>query len=219
MTTERQPRFEDLKLQSGLKLQLDIEDYSTGRDESVLLGYSPGQSVIVSAPLQNGAPIQVATNTPVTVRFFSHQLNGAGAFRTRVIASSSYPYPHMHLSMPEAVVLGEVRKALRARVELEAILEFEQHKLGASITDISVVGARIEGLSDESVLAAGDQIRIYSRVTICDVVCKVRVDGIVRNISVGRQGSVLGVEFIDVNDSTRVLLHGYTLSQAMGDFG
>ena len=216
---EKLLRFEELRLQPGQRLQLDIADYSTSRDSSTLVGYNPGQSIIVMTPQHNGAAIKVMQDTEVTVRFFSQTLNGAGAFKSKVLYSSSVPYAHMHLSMPDNVILGEVRRALRAKVSLATAIVYELDdepcKVPACITDISVMGARVERLPDGAQFNDNHDITLVSRIEVSGVDCTIRVKGIVRNVSDGKQGSILGVEFVEVDDPTRVLLHGYTLSQML----
>ncbi len=216
---EKLLRFEELRLQPGQRLQLDISDYSASRDSSTLLGYNQGQSIIVSTPQHNGAAIKVTKDTDVTVRFFSQTLNGAGAFKSKVLHSSTLPYPHMHLSMPDGVVLGEVRRALRAKVSLATAIVYqfrdEPCKVPACITDISVMGARVERLPEYAQFDDNHEITLISRIEVSGVDCTVRVKGIVRNVSDGKQGRILGVEFVEVDDPTRVLLHGYTLSQML----
>jgi len=212
-------RFEELKLQPGQRLQLDIADYSTTRDISNLIGYCAGQSIIVTTPQYNGAAIKVMPDTKVTVRFFSQTLNGAGAFRSQILHASATPYPHMHLAVPEKVFLGEVRRAVRARVNLPTSVHCTvnggEQKLTSCITDISVLGARVERLPDGVTLEEGQEVLLVSRIAVSGVDCTVKVRSIIRNAGHGRNGAMMGVEFTEVDNTTRVLLHGYTLSQML----
>lgn len=216
---EKELGFKDLKLPSGQALQLDIDDYSTGRDKSSLIGYLSEHSIIITTPTANGVPIGVTNGTDVTVRFFSQQLNGAGAFRSKVLATAVQPYPHLHLSIPQEVAVGEVRRAIRASVNLIAslvqVVNGDKLKVPAVITDISAMGARVEKVKDISSFRQGDQVTILSRLSVGNVEKMVSVNAVVRNISESRRGHILGLEFVDVEETTHIVLHAYTLSQVM----
>ena len=60
--------FEDLRLMPGQILQLEFENSTQFRDRSVLIGYNPGKSILVSTPRVNGVTVPVTLDGEVNVR-------------------------------------------------------------------------------------------------------------------------------------------------------
>ena len=113
-------RFEDLHLLPGHKLQIAFDGYVNERDRSILLGYRHNNSLMITTPTVNGNPITLKMGASLTVRSFVPHKGCACAFRSEVLHISRAPYPHLHLSMPTEVILGEVRSSARAKVALPA---------------------------------------------------------------------------------------------------
>ncbi|WP_430459663.1 flagellar brake protein [Thalassolituus sp. LLYu03] len=211
---EKQTRFEDLRLLPGQPLQLDFEGYTSDRDRSVLIGYRAGQGIIVTTPVVNGSPMVLKLGTPLAVRLFATQMNCACAFRTDVIHVSRAPYPHLHLTMPTKLVLGEVRSSVRAKVALISTVYFgdgQSKKASAMIRDLSLGGARIT--SKVLPVSAGEDIRMTAQVSVSGIERIVTLEGIVRSVQVSDpEGTSVGVQFKEMSDSDRITLHAYVLS-------
>lgn len=211
---EKQTRFEDLRLLPGQPLQLEFEGYTSDRDKSVLIGYRAGQGIIVTTPLVNGTPMVLKLGTPLAVRLFAPQMNCACAFRTEVTHISRAPYPHLHLSMPRELVLGEVRSSVRAKVALISSVYFGQDKTkkaSAMIRDLSLGGARLS--AKMLPVSTGDQIRITAQISVSGIERIVTLEAIVRSVQPSEgDGVQIGVQFSEMSDSDRITMHAYVLS-------
>ena len=214
MTAEqKQTRFEDLRLTPGQPLQLDFEGYTSDRDRAMLIGYRPGQGIIVSTPVVNGTPMVLKLGTPLAVRLFATQMNCACAFRTEIIHISRAPYPHLHLAMPGELVLGEVRSSVRAKVSLITSVYFGdelQQKSSALIQDLSLGGARL--VAKSLPVVPGEEVRLTAQLSVSGIERIVTLEGIVRSVSPEKEGLQIGLQFNSMSDSDRITLHAFVLS-------
>lgn len=214
MTAEqKQNRFEDLRLLPGQPLQLDFEGYTSDRDRSSLIGYRPGQGIIVTTPLVNGTPMVLKLGTPLAVRLFATQMNCACAFRTAITHISRAPYPHLHLAMPTELVLGEVRSSVRAKVALICSVYYGdglQQKSSAKIRDLSLGGARLQAKTLP--VTAGDEVRLTAQLSVSGIERIVTLEGVVRSVTNDNDGTQVGLQFNSINDSDRITLHAFVLS-------
>ncbi|MFC3680903.1 flagellar brake protein [Bacterioplanoides pacificum] len=206
-------RFEDLKLLPGQSVQLEFEGYTSERDRSTLIGYLAGRSILVSTPVKNGSPLSLKNGMPLAVRFFASQWNSACAFKTEIIHVSRAPFAHIHLAMPEKLVVGEVRSSVRARVNLVCSLVFgeqQQHKLSARLVDLSLGGARIRAA--QLPVSKNESLRLTAQFSISGIDRIVQLDAVVRSVNVEDSDIALGVQFLNVSDSDKITLHAYILS-------
>lgn len=214
MTAEqKQNRFEDLRLLPGQPLQLDFEGYTSDRDRSSLIGYRPGQGIIVTTPLVNGTPMVLKLGTPLAVRLFATQMNCACAFRTTITHISRAPYPHLHLAMPSELVLGEVRSSVRAKVALICSVYYGdglQQKSSAKIRDLSLGGARLQAKTLP--VTAGDEVRLTAQLSVSGIERIVTLEGVVRSVTNDNDGTQVGLQFNSISDSDRITLHAFVLS-------
>ncbi|MDK2779010.1 MAG: flagellar brake protein [Pseudomonadota bacterium] len=214
MTAEqKQNRFEDLRLLPGQPLQLDFEGYTSDRDRSSLIGYRPGQGIIVTTPLVNGTPMVLKLGTPLAVRLFATQMNCACAFRTTITHISRAPYPHLHLAMPGELVLGEVRSSVRAKVALICSVYYGdglQQKSSAKIRDLSLGGARLQAKTLP--VTAGDEVRLTAQLSVSGIERIVTLEGVVRSVTNDNDGTQVGLQFNSISDSDRITLHAFVLS-------
>lgn len=210
---EQSTRFEDLRLLPGQVLQLDFDGYTSDRDKSVLIGYRSGQGIIVSTPIVNGSPMVLKLGAALTVRFFAPQMNCACAFRTEVVHISRAPYSHLHLAMPDNLVLGSVRNSVRAKVSLVCSVHYgDEFAQSASVLvrDLSLGGARLQ--SKMLPVLAGDPVEINLQLTVLDVKRTMTLAGIVRSVGQDAGGVAVGVQFTDISDENRIALYAYVLS-------
>lgn len=206
-------RFEELKLLPGQAIQLEFDGYSDERDRSSLVGYMAGRSIIVSTPMKNGSPLPLKNGMPLAVRFFAAQWNSACAFKTEVIHVSRIPFAHIHLAMPNELVLGEVRSSVRAKVSLICSVLYgteQQHKVSARITDLSLGGARI--VARQLPVVEGDNLTITAQVSVSGVDRIIKVSAIVRSVNTEETQVAVGVQFQEMSDSDRITLHAYVLT-------
>ncbi len=204
--------FSDLRLLPGQVLQLEFDSKWLRRERSVLVGYSYGRSIIVTSPATKGVSVSVPLGINVNVRLFSSSLNGACAFRCTTIYATTRPFPHLHLSMPDQMEMGEIRKSIRASVELIAAVSSESNNdsTASIIHDLSTDGARIG--STQLRVQVGEKIVVSWKCTVAGIDRLLSIPGTVRTVSEGENETFFGIEFDDVDEVDRVMLHAFVLS-------
>ena len=210
---EKNPTFESLQLMPGQPLQLELDGYTNDRDRSILVGYRPGKSIIVTTPVVNGHPITVKLETGVNVRLFANKINGACAFRTQIIHVSMAPFPHLHLAMPTQLFLGEVRKAVRAKVNIQATLVFEGERSNAEIIDLSTDGGRVR--TRAQAFEAGEQISVITKLNLGSVEKVMRLQAIIRSfvLDEDRGTCTIGLQWHKLDENDTIALQAYVLSR------
>lgn len=213
------PSLED-SLRLGQAFHLEFEGLPALNGGYNLWGICPNQSIMVSAP-QLELSNQLL-NTPVKARLFIEQLDSACAFRTTVSTLCATPSIYVHLSMPDNMVTGEVRRTDRVAIHLPCELRYtkaveancdqtnqvlETRVSNAEIHDASVQGCRIQ--TDASDLRAGDCIKILCDITIFDVDQTLELDAMIMSRKGIGGGYSLGAQFLELKDCNRITLSSY----------
>ncbi|WP_396588413.1 flagellar brake domain-containing protein [Bermanella sp. R86510] len=212
---DQEIEFMDLRLLPGQVIYLEFEGYTRSRDKSILVGYRRKGSIIVTMPVENGVPIPVKNGEKVNARLFVGKRNSACAFQTEVMFSSNIPYHHVHLKVPEKVVVDAVRKSVRAEVEVVSRLVYNlgenEKRTTAKILDLSTDGARIAGRTFE--FKNGDHIRLEFDVNVSGIEVVVETPGIVRSLGDIDKGKTAGIQFDGVDDLHKIAIQAFVLSQ------
>ncbi|MEM7208959.1 MAG: flagellar brake protein [Pseudomonadota bacterium] len=204
-------RLEDLQLMPGQVLNLEFFESLSQRERSVLLGYAPGHSIIATAPSANGMRLPIAIDELCNIRLFSSRLNGACAFTSRVIHTSSMPYPHIHFAIPKEISIGEVRKAIRTRVNLVGSIRSQDGKREtATIVDLSSDGARIQSRS--ALAEQGDEIVLSFKCLVAGIERIISAQSIVRSNQCDDGIYAFGLQFCDLDMDDQIALYAYVLS-------
>lgn len=211
--SDKNPSFESLKLLPGQPMQLELDGYTDERDRCTLVGYRPGKSIIVTTPIVNGHPITVKLDTGVNVRLFANKINGACAFRTHVIHVSVAPFPHLHLAMPDQLFLGEVRKAVRAKVSIHATLVFEGERSSAEIIDLSTDGGRVK--TRAQAFEVGEHLTVVTKLNLGAVEKVIRLQAIVRSFVLDDKNGTcnIGLQWRGLEENDAIALQAYVLNQ------
>jgi c-di-GMP-binding flagellar brake protein YcgR len=205
-------------LHIGDVLQLQFAPPSEIQDRyaTTLLGYMPGQSLIITTPRKQGRPIIVREGQSFTVRML--QGSNIFGFVARVLKSVSTPYPYLHLDYPAEVETAVVRNAPRVSTEIQAIanrpMEGDSTEQRVIIADISNTGARV--MHAAPLGEVNSVIQIQHPLPVCGGEDDLKVMGKIRNIrEVNRDdGSSLfvhGIEFRGLTRFQEVLLCAYVL--------
>jgi c-di-GMP-binding flagellar brake protein YcgR len=159
----RQCSFEQMQLQSGDRLQLEMAaDAERTHHFTTLIGHVPGLSVLVRTPSIHGEPIAVREGETVLVRAFSGR--SVYAFETTVQRVCLSPFSYLHLAYPKLVRANPIRGAERVRVELRGTaLNLQQDPrgipVGCSFGDLSLTGAQVE--SAQSLGDRGSRLQVF----------------------------------------------------------
>lgn len=135
--------LDQTKLKIGDSMQLQFQT-GTGKSRChvTLIGYVPGQSVIVSMPVMDGRPMPMREGQNLNARFFSGK--NAYAFSAVVRKTTRAPYPYLHLSYPAEVRGLVVRSSPRAQARISCQASTEDGSSYRCIArDISTGGALI----------------------------------------------------------------------------
>lgn len=205
----------DLNLVPGQVMQLEFEGYTASRDKAVLIGYRKNGSLIVSAPIVQGAPVNVKNGEHVNVRFFAGKKSSACAFQSEVIFSSKSPYPHIHLKIPDQVFMEEVRRSVRADVELvskvDYFIENEPKSTTAKIIDLSTNGARMIGRTFD--FEKDTDILLTFKIEVTGIEYELGVKARVRSINSMETGMTVGLQFDDIPANDKIALQAFVLSK------
>ena len=211
-----------LKHNIGSTLQLQ---FSPGKEDErfhvKLIGYLENKSILVTAPRVDGVPLKIEADQKFIVRMISG--NSAQGFTANAIHSTKHPYPHLHLTFPTDLESITVRKAERVNCKLIVTVQNEEQgcSLGegksASIDDISTAGSQL--FSNDSLGEIGDTITINSKIKVADIDQYLKISGKIRRIVVNKEKEdgkfEYGIEFILLEDTDKLLLHGFVYEQMM----
>lgn len=211
--------FEKLGLHVGDLLSLETVD-PPGRYGVRLIGYLPGNSILVTPPAVNGRPVILKADKPVTVRA---AIGGkVCAFTTQVRQMSMKPYPYIHLEYPKQLFAMQIRSTERIRVELPAVVDaVSQPATGnwpraAMINDISKNGTGLK--TTDAIGEPGDEVMLSFVLAVADVKRQLKLKGTIRNKrplddSEAPYRYTYGLQFAPLSDAATVIISGYLYEQ------
>ncbi len=211
----------DLNLMVGVGLQLE-KSCNGMRYLVELLGYSVGEGVIISAPLERDKRLSLAPGEEVTIRY----LGGVSqyAFRSRVTHISTEPYLHVHLEYPGGIEATMTRRAVRMPVRESVIrlaMDDEGSKLPVEMKNISFGGASL--IAPVKLATRGERFSIDMPTLSADLEKAVILPCVVRYVSAQREGEASiyhhGVEFIDVDGIARDFIGRYLEHRSAASLG
>lgn len=185
-----------------------------------LVGYLPGQSLVITRPRKQGNPILVREGQSFTVRLL-HGSNIFG-FVSKVLAVYAKPFPHLHLAYPVEVESAAVRNATRVTTSLSALVsntragEWQLQGQPTIVLDLSNTGARL--LMHERLGEVGEMVRLELSLQVCGGEDPLQVLGTIRNIRESEEGDgkidyIHGLEFRGLNRFQQLLLCSFVLGQ------
>lgn len=220
------PTLAELKPQVGEKIQLELRS-PTGRISSRLLGFKEGASLMVTAVSTSGRVPMVKEGQRLNARMISG--NYIAAFSTRILKIQNTPFTYWHLEYPQQLEVRRIRKHTRVPVSLKVSMdEYEEGSSTVGIwpcsgfcTDISLVGACIEVSSPLGKI--GDQLYLTLRVSVAEIDQIILAPIIIRNINQIETDPVNvyrhGVEFLELDEDTRLILASFVYQQFLVETG
>ncbi|GAA5315695.1 MAG: hypothetical protein AseanaTS_09000 [Candidatus Pelagadaptatus aseana] len=205
-------KFDDLSLVPGNRLQLQFKKTPDSRENSFLVGYRSGRSILITTPeISNGSPRSTKVGEQLNVRLFSSKTNSAAAFTTQVSHVSVVPFPHLHLSYPQKVDTDEVRKAARVATNLKTVVEVEGEPIGATIVDLSTSGCRVE--SDQPLGQPGETINLLTYIQVADTSRRFPLPAEIKNQQEENGIYKYGMAFSGMSEEITLILHAYVYYQ------
>lgn len=214
--------FHALKLNIGDSFSLEALT-AKARFPVKLIGYSEGNSIIVSVPKVNGKEFLLKNDTILKVRLIAD--NFACGFQTKVLTHYTAPFLHIHLEYPDKLEAIPVRSASRVRLSLP--VSIEEAESGALygewpreeiLVDVSNSGARIQ--CKEGLAPVGSDLLLSFSVSVDGIKRDLKLPATVRNIAevsdpVAGEVFQYGVQFKPINNDDRVYICGYVYEQML----
>ncbi|MDY6891984.1 MAG: flagellar brake protein [Pseudomonadota bacterium] len=190
-----------------------------------LIGLKKNQSLLVTRPKLT-SPGLLHAGTRFTARLMSG--NYLCSFETRLLQVQSQPFPYWHLAYPKQVELRRVRQHTRVAVNLAVRIEADECALpgsGAAITaccrDLSLSGARIDAA--RALGQPGDALFVTARVSVAGMDQMLLLPARICSQQQSAAGLLAafshGVEFIDLEEETRLVLAGFIYQQQLLNSG
>ncbi|OZG73724.1 flagellar brake protein [Hahella sp. CCB-MM4] len=221
---EMQLPFEKMGLRIGDPLHLEGVDHG-GRYHVKLIGYAPGQGLIVSMPVVDGKQVLLKKDRPFTVRSMAR--TSVFAFNSFIKHVAMQPFPHLFLEYPKELIAVEVRNASRLKVELPSMVtsDFDagtgEWPKEAVITDISKSGAGVKSV--ESLGALGDEIKLQFLVSVSGISKTFKISAVIRNKTLLDPGELpykytYGLQYLGLSDAAKIVLTGYIYELQAQDY-
>jgi len=135
--------FAETRLKIGQRLEFQLAPAALHpRLYTHLIGYEPGQSVLIATPRQDNLPVNVHEGQALVVRAFSG--TRAYAFETQVQRICIAPFLYLHLAYPGEVQYQQIRKDIRLPVHLLAEVRAGEQWQPALVLDLGMGGAQLE---------------------------------------------------------------------------
>jgi len=211
---EEELTFESLKLLPGTRLDIKSEKYSQLKGVCEFVGYYNKKTIIFTTPVINGSPVSCKVGKEIIVRLFVNHLNCVCAFRCEILHVSAVPFAFMYVSIPNKMEVGEVRKSVRANVELECkalSLDGSKEPVDCLIKNLSIDGARME--SHFMVAEVGEEIALEVTLNVLDTDTALKIKAIVRSVKQEKDGTYInGLQLVENNYGKKLLIYAYVLS-------
>lgn len=216
---------DNIKLEVGDVVQLQvISPEKDDRYAVTVIGYLPGESVLVTAPTIGGKVQFIREDQRFAVRML-HGSNVYG-FVAKVLQVAVKPFPYLHLSFPDEVESITVRDADRVETEIPALVRNTNlpDKQGSwqpvFIRDLSTTGARLESVIPLG--REGEMMRIRFQLEVCDAEEEIDLLADIRSQifqsssdNAKDQRYITGTRFHTLNRYQKILLHDHCLEQRL----
>lgn len=216
--------FIELAPATGSRVHVETR-MPANRYVSRLLGYAEGNSIIIQAPVTKDL---INEGTRVIIKLASG--NFICTFDARILKIQSAPLGYWHLEYPDSINVQQIRRGVRVPVNLKVSMdvfeeETQQQHLNWPITayckDISLKGACV----NTSVLLGrqGDKLFMNTRFQVADIDQMILLPVCIRSIKVseGKLKKIIShnLEFIDIDEETRLILIAFVYQQALIENG
>ncbi len=212
--------MDEINIRPGVTVNLELINSSKKkRFEVPYIGLLPGKAVFISTPVINGLPVNVVVGGRCAIRFMSGK--DIYGFMADIRAVHSKPFNHMVLSYPEDIETVSVRQAERVKAFIEArtqIVGGDGKQIISMVRNISVTGALL--VCEQSLGDVDKKILIKFKLPFAQTESDVSIEASIKNVGdmppeEGEDHSMrrYGVMFNELDDATRILLHGYIYEQ------
>ncbi len=213
-------KFEELGLPYSSKIQLSIGRDSERHYGVELLGLIAGNSIMVSPPINEFNKIVILKPSQSVSLQFGWR-NAIFSCHASVIKLISAPFAYYHLSIPQELIMQEVRQALRVNAALEAVVvnvDDKKHSYQAKITDLSTGGLKLE--SSQAVAQIGDYLAVAANLALEEFQQQVHLKCKVCNLRIVNQGEgqrkyLYGIQLVGLEKEQLLALKAYVYQQKL----
>jgi PilZ domain/Flagellar protein YcgR len=212
-----QVSFESLKLRPGSSLQIQHSSPGSANGEVQLLAAIKGQNVMVALKGESGVKTGLEAGKDYLIRGFSGQYDFS--FSSHVTQIFKAPFPYAMLAYPGSVEARVVRKAVRAKISLPAVVSSHEKgiPLTVNVADLSIAGAMID--SPAPLGTQGEMVRLAVAVEFegnqINLVLPAQIRYVNKSDISG--GYCTGIEFKDVTQNDKLVLHYVVQAYAIND--
>ena len=176
-------QFAELRLQVGARLLLGIQgqDYKTHNCAGLLLGYKPGESVLVTIPKK---PAQVLLHEGAKIDARVAMQMGVAQFSSQIDHVCNSPFFYLHLAYPPVITMEMQRKYPRFPLSTEFSMIAQTSfgintgRMPGRFLDISVNGARLALPKELS--ATVPQVTLLAPLTVAGLAQQLEVTAVIR---------------------------------------
>lgn len=206
--------FGQLKLPVATRMQLNFIglDYKRYPSEASLIGYRPGESVVVYLPKK---PPQVLVREGVKIEAKFALQTGIVSFASTILQVCEQPYSYVHFAWPQKIEIEPLRRFPRFSFQLPlqftafTAMGIATAKLRGRFRDISLQGARV-GLEKELTSSVA-KVLLSARVSVADMEHSLELHGEIKR-AFGRDEKATdnpftyGVSFSEMAPPQRLLM-------------
>jgi len=214
--TSSQVTFEALNLHPGAALQM--QSLVGNVNHSVrFIGAIKGKSTLVTRPLANGKGIAVPAGQIYIIRGFTGK--HAFAFKAAAIIAREEPSPYIHFAYPPSVNLRAIRKSLRVKINLPAMVtpRASDNPVPVTMMDLSTTGSMVN--SPAPIGEIGEVVKLAFYVTFESIEAGLNISAIIRSIQKPDTGENLrtGLEFENVSHNDNLILRCFVHTVEAGE--
>lgn len=179
--TPGQCDFDEMRPRVGERLEVRLPASIYPPLYTRLLGWAPGESLLVRTPTRDHAPITLQEGQPLVLRCFSG--TRVFAFSGRVLRVCTDPYPYLHLSFPEQIRCLTVRDNQRLPLDLLAEARHgETDWRPARLLDLGLGGALLECMHPLGVEGDTVELRFDIPVEVLDEEAHLRLQARIHHL-------------------------------------
>ena len=199
--------LQDLRLRPGTEMTIVDSKNKTLAHEAQFITVFPGRSVLVSLLVDDIKKIVLHENETYTFKGFTGIYDFA--FTAKVLKVDGGQF-NARLTCPDIVSIIIIRSNIRAKVSLAANAIKDNATTPVAVQDLSAGGA---GISAQNALGSvGDRIQVVLPVIFEKKSIQLSLDSEIRHIQETDGGLRIGVEFIDLSDHNKLMLHYFVNS-------
>lgn len=206
--------FESLKLRPGATLKIQHTAQGAPQGEVQLLAAIKGQNVMVALKGESGVKTGLEAGKDYIIRGFSGQHDFS--FSSHVTQVFKAPFPYAMLAYPSSVEARVVRKTVRTKTSLPAMVSphGKNMPLAVTLADVSIEGAMLD--ASARLGAPGEQVDLSFSVDFEKNKIDLALLATIRYVNESDVGGgySIGVEFKDSSQSDKLVLHYIAQSYA-----